>query len=156
MLYTPSPGGWGIFFWNTPGDPGAGDFKTQNTPGPPGWGIFLRPGVWHLYLLRKRKRHHQQWSNFLHQWWWWWWWQRRRRCDGVIWDLSCFRQNRSTCQQDPRYVYLYRTTYDRVLSSRLQIWGNLIRNYFGWTLSDICLQFSQDIFKVNCFFVFFI
>ena len=103
----------------------------------------------------KRKRHHQQWSNFLHQW--WWWWQRRRRCDGVIWDLSCFRQNRSTCQQDPRYVYvyLYRTTYDRVLSSRLQIWGNLIRNYFGWTLSDICLQFSQDIFKVNCFFVFF-
>ena len=102
----------------------------------------------------KRKRHHQQWSNFLHQWW-WWWWQRRRRCDGVIWDLSCFRQNRSTCQQDPRYVYLYRTTYDRVLSSRLQIWGNLIRNYFGWTLSDICLQFSQDIFKVNCFFVFF-
>ena len=47
MLYTPSPGGWGIVFWNTPGDPGAGDFRTQNTPGSPGargGGYFLDPG----------------------------------------------------------------------------------------------------------------
>ena len=49
----PIPRGWGIFFWNTPGDPGAGDFKTQNTPGPPGWGIFFSPGVWHLYASLK-------------------------------------------------------------------------------------------------------
>ena len=44
MLYTPYPGGWGIVFWNTPGDPGAGDFKTQNTLGARGGGYFLDPG----------------------------------------------------------------------------------------------------------------
>ena len=34
LLYNPpSPGGWGIFISNPPGNPGAGDFKTQNTPG---------------------------------------------------------------------------------------------------------------------------
>ena len=44
VLYTPSPGGWGIFL-KTPGDPGAGDLKTQNTPGPQGGGFFLSRGM---------------------------------------------------------------------------------------------------------------
>ena len=46
------------FISNTPGDPGAGDFKTQNTPG---WGIFFSPWVWHLYTyLDKIHRQHQR------------------------------------------------------------------------------------------------
>ena len=34
----------GDFFLKYPGDPRAGDFKTENTPGPRGGGYFLVPG----------------------------------------------------------------------------------------------------------------
>ena len=41
----PIPRGMGDFFLKCPGDPRAGDFKTQNTPGP-------RPGVGDCFLFR--------------------------------------------------------------------------------------------------------